>query len=72
VDDDSSNDDGTPVPETFNRFLVGVNGPSVVFLRPVPRRLSRPEAMNLAAYLVALGEETPGDFDRLLAAIRNT
>lgn len=40
--------------DTTNKFLVGVMGDGIVFLRPVPRTLTRDDALLLAAYLVAM------------------
>lgn len=57
--------------DTLNRFGVGVHGENVVFLKPVPLQITREQALNLAAYLVALADRD-GEFDKVLQAIRNT
>lgn len=43
--------------ETFNKFFVDSRCGGVTFLRPVPRDLSRPDAILLAAWLVAMAED---------------
>jgi hypothetical protein len=61
---------GVPV-DTFNKFFVGVLGPDIVVGRAQPR-MSKADALLLAAYLVALAEEAPGEFARVLVAVRST
>ena len=56
--------------DTTNRFFVGVQGDAVVLLRPV-QRLSKDDALNLAAYLVALTDMN-NEFPAILEAVRNT
>ena len=62
--------------ETMNLFLVSVQGNSVVILKPVPCRLTKVEALNLAAYLASMADcLSSGDehtFDEVLSAIQNT
>jgi hypothetical protein len=62
--------------DTANRFMVGVFRDDLVFLRPVPQKLSKDDALNLAAWIVALADDSggddDGDFQALLKAIRNT
>jgi hypothetical protein len=57
---------------TFNRFGVGIRGrePCVVVLR-LRAEMSRREAVNLAAWLVALTDEDD-EFKRILQAARNS
>ncbi len=57
-----------------NKFLIGVNvaGDIVQFLRPVPGLLSRNEALNLAAWIVALTDPTHEEFNRKLAEVEHT
>lgn len=58
--------------DTTNDFLVGVQGADLVVTRPPVGRITKPQALRLAAYLVVLAEDLPGEFDGILAAIRNT
>ena len=63
--------------DTTNKFLVGLHGNDLVLMRRVPQRLSVDDAMNLAAWLVALadmpeeGGEGGSKFQKLLAAVRS-
>ena len=50
-----------------NLFMVGLQGGNIVLLRQVPRRISKKEALNLAAYLVAIAADDPDvDFKPIL------
>ena len=40
--------------DVTNKFLVAAQGGEIVFLRPVPQRVSHQDALLLAAYLVAM------------------
>jgi hypothetical protein len=40
------------------KFMVGVRGKYVVFLKPVPLELSREDAIELAAWIIALTDPT--------------
>lgn len=57
-----------------NAFFVGVNADRVVFARPIPPAVSRGEALNLAAWIVAVADrQTDGAmFRALLDAVRRT
>lgn len=57
--------------DTSNRCFVGCAGENIVILAP-PRTCSKATALNLAAWLVALAEETPGQFNTILEAVKNT
>jgi len=69
-----------PAPEsldTANRFLVAAQGTGDGFRTLIQRFrqvLTKDEAINLAAWLVAMSDHSPGHetFDRLLEAIENT
>lgn len=64
-------DDEQPAIDTTNKFLAGVRGDRVVFLRPVPQHLTRADALLLAAYLVSLvGDDD--EWQRVLTAVQNT
>lgn len=57
---------------TENKFFVGVQGSDrIIFLRQIPQMITRPEALNLAAYLVALADYE-GEFSEILEAVKNT
>lgn len=55
---------------TANQCLVGVQGETIVILRPV-QRLTKAEALVFAAYLVAMADEDC-EFDRILEAVQST
>lgn len=40
--------------DTTNKFLVGAQGNVLVFMKPVPQRISNEDALLLAAYLVSM------------------
>ena len=40
--------------DTTNKFLVSSQGDNIVFIRPVPQRISQQDALLLAAYLVSM------------------
>lgn len=56
-----------------NKFLVALQGRDVVCLRPIPQRLSTPDALLLAAYLVAMAMPAAGEptFEEVRAAVEN-
>lgn len=57
--------------DTSNKFMIGMHGDGLVFMRPVPRRMSQQEALLLAAWLVSI----VGDDElwaRTLKAVQNT
>ncbi len=55
--------------DTANHFAVGVNGDKLVILRPILGPLTKDEALNLAAWLVALCNVNNRDFLEKLDAI---
>lgn len=57
---------------TFNRFFVGLQAGNIVFLRPVPVRITKDQALNLAAYLVSMVDPEGEEFKKVLEAIQNT
>lgn len=57
--------------DTENKFMVGVQGDFIRVLKPVPPMLTKAQALNLAAYLVALANDD-GSFDAVLVAVLNT
>ena len=53
--------------DTFNRFAVGARGDLIQIMMPVNRPLSQSEALNLAAWIVAIAG--PDEFREVLDAI---
>lgn len=58
--------------ETVNDCIVCVSAHGVGMLNPPIGPMPKDKALRLAAYIVALAEETPGEFDAVLEAVRNT
>ncbi len=56
--------------DTFNRFMVGVQGNKIVILA-WQRWLSKAEALNLAASLVSLADPGGEEFAKIFEAIKN-
>lgn len=42
----------------MNEFLIGAQGETVVFMRPIPQRLTRQQAVTLAAWLTVIADPT--------------
>jgi hypothetical protein len=58
--------------DTFNRFMVGASASSpsrIQVARPPLGSISREEALNLAAWLVAMTDPARQEFDALLKAV---
>lgn len=53
-----------------NIFFVGAAGDDIVIMRPVPGRLTREQALNLAAWIVAISDED--EFAEVLKKVQNT
>jgi len=58
-------------PSTCNVQLVSVSAKGIMVQLP-KQTMTRQEALVHAAWLVALAEENEGDFDRTLAAVRES
>jgi len=59
--------------DTFNKFGVGgMAGSDDLVILAFNRRLSRDDALLLAAYLVAIADMAGGRFELVLAAVLNT
>lgn len=58
--------------ETLNQFIVAANGDCIVVMHPPNTPLTKEEALNLAAYLVALADPTHERFAKVLKAIEST
>lgn len=59
------------MPDTFNKFMVGKQGDTLV-LPMMRQRLSEDDAINLAAWLVALVPDGEKKFDELFSAVLDT
>lgn len=72
-EDDELDDDDEEEIDTLNRFVVALNGVGqIVVLGSVPRLLTKEQALNLAAYLVTLGDPDGRRFRRVLRAVQRT
>lgn len=59
--------------DTSNKFMVGVSGAHIVMLRPPRGSITKDDALNLAAWLVALADDTPPHkFLSVMEAVQNT
>lgn len=60
--------------DTFNKFLVGLQNDNIVILNlgPLPHRVSKESALNLAAYLVTLAGASDEEFLLWLRAVQST
>lgn len=56
---------------TENRYAVGVSGANIVILRPPRGSMSKSDALNLAAWIVALADND-GLFSATLDNVRST
>jgi hypothetical protein len=57
-------------PKMDNLFFVSAQGDNIVTLRPVPQKMTRDQALNLAAWIVAITNET--EFKITLLAVQRT
>lgn len=57
--------------DSTNQFLVSVRGEDIVVLLHIPRPMGKAQALNLAAWLVALADDH-NQFPALLNAVQNT
>ncbi len=58
---------------TINDCLVGATRGGIVVMGLRDKEfLERDRALRLAAWIVALAETKPGEFDEVLSAVRNT
>ena len=55
---------------THNKFMVSAKAGEILILRMPAGRMTRPDALNLAAWLVAVADR--GEFPPLLNAIKGT
>ncbi len=57
--------------DTGNKYMVGVSGAQIVMLRPPRGTITKSDALNLAAWLVALSDDND-KFPAILEAVQNT
>jgi hypothetical protein len=58
--------------DTMNKFLVASLDGGIVFLKPLPQRMTPDDALLLAAYLVSMAEhEASNDFADVLKAVQS-
>jgi hypothetical protein len=57
--------------DTTNKFLVSTGGDDIVFLRPLPQRMSYDDALLLAAYIVAIVADSD-KWEAVLTAVEST
>lgn len=57
--------------DTFNQFAVGVRGDEIIIGRSPMPPLTRAEALNIAAWIVALAD-VDDQFDELRREVENT
>jgi hypothetical protein len=56
-----------------NKFAVGLQGESIMVMFPVPQRLSKADALNLAAWIVVLAAEgDEEEWEQMLETVRNS
>jgi hypothetical protein len=82
--DDQTPPAGAPPIETLNKFMVGSLENTITILGLTPRRLTHDEALNLAAWLLAIADSHSGqhvdmngavlslEFLELLHSVQNT
>lgn len=58
--------------ETFNKFFVGATSNGIRLMRPPTGELSHDDALNLAAWLVAVADPGGERFAEVLAAVEST
>jgi hypothetical protein len=57
--------------ETINDHLVCSNGDSIIIRMPPHGAMSKADALRLAAWLVAIADETGEEFQKVLHAVMN-
>jgi hypothetical protein len=57
--------------DTFNKFLVGLRGETIVIVSPPLAPLSVDDALLLAAYLVVMADPDGEKFEAVKAAVEN-
>lgn len=57
--------------DTTNDFFVGVLGDGIAILNPPRGKITKEQALRLAAYLVLLADDTGAEFPKVLEAVKN-
>ncbi len=57
--------------DTHNKFMVGVRGDQIVIMLPPMGAISKPDALMLAAWIVALSTNDEDQFAEYLAAVQS-
>lgn len=57
--------------DTDNKFMVGVQGDNIVFLMPVPQRMSKKDALVFAAWVGTLADDDGMSFEAAQTAVNN-
>ena len=56
-----------------NKFGIGICGPEIFILKPIPQHMQNTDALNLAAWLVAMATDDPAkDFEPVLDKVMQT
>jgi hypothetical protein len=60
--------------DTFNYGMVGLQADWVVIVNPIVHRMTKPQALQVAAWLVAIADDSEGqaEFQKLLDAVMAT
>lgn len=58
--------------DTTNLFLVAAHGDGIIIMNPPIGKLTNEQSLNLAAWLVAMGDPTGTRFTDVLTAVQNT
>lgn len=59
-------------PETINDFLVGAIGDEVIVLSPVHGRMTKAQALRMAAWLIVIADPLEEEFPAVYQAVRST
>lgn len=57
--------------DTMNKFMVGVQGDSIVMLRPPRGAISKKDALVFAAWIATLADDDGLSFDAALKAVQD-
>lgn len=57
--------------DTSNKFMVGVQGNSIVIMMPPPGRISKRDALVFAAWIATLADDDGLSFDAALKAVQD-
>jgi hypothetical protein len=57
--------------DTFNKYVVGVNGDKIVILAPPRGPISKEDALMFAAWIVTLADYSGEEFAKALEAVQS-